>query len=98
MLVIGRLELQRVDFVDDVTQIVARLNFVFDFGEDFADLILKGTGISGGIFELGQVGKSFSLTNFTRSSPVIALILSGSPVDVLGAAQEDQRWKPVTMR
>ena len=57
MLIIGGLELQRVDFVDDVTQIVTRLNFVFDFREDLADFILQGTGVCGGIFELGQVGE-----------------------------------------
>jgi hypothetical protein len=39
-----RAEAEGVDVVDDLAQVVAAVDLVFDFAEDFADLVFDGAG------------------------------------------------------
>jgi len=86
-----RAEAQFVDMVDDLAQVVAALDFVFDFAEDFADFVFDGVGAAGLLLEAVEVGKSFPLTKSRRSSPVFALLWSIWPSLPLGAAHSSQR-------
>ena len=52
-----RAEAQFVDVVDDLAQVVAALNLVFDLAEDFADLVFDGVRPGGLLLEAVQVGK-----------------------------------------
>ena len=45
LLVLGP-EAQLVDMVDDLAQVVAALDLVFDLAENFADLVLDGLRLS----------------------------------------------------
>jgi hypothetical protein len=52
-----RAEVQPVDFVDDVTEVVAAGDLFFDFAEDLADLVLDGLGSGGALGEAVEVGE-----------------------------------------
>ena len=58
LLVLGT-ELQLVDMVDDLPQVVARLNLVLDFAENFTDLVFDRIGARRLLFEAVQVGNQF---------------------------------------
>ncbi|HEY4930912.1 MAG TPA: hypothetical protein VII23_05010 [Terriglobales bacterium] len=57
MLLFLRLEAELVDVLDDVAQVVAGLDLVFDLAEDFADFVLDGVGAGGLLLEAVQVRK-----------------------------------------
>ena len=59
MLLFLRLETELVDVLDDVAQVVAGLDLVFDLAEDFADFVLDGVGAGGLLLEAVQVGEEF---------------------------------------
>jgi hypothetical protein len=56
-------ETELVDQVNHFAQIIAALQFVFDFRENFANLVFNGVGALGFEFELFEVGKSLLFTN-----------------------------------
>ena len=45
--------------VNDLSQIVAALDFVLNFPEDFADLVFDGVGAGSLGLKAVQIGKSF---------------------------------------
>ena len=57
MLFLLRAETQFVDVVDDLAQVVAALDLVFDLAEDFADLVFDGVRPGGPLLEAVQIGK-----------------------------------------
>ena len=84
-LVLGLLavETQRVDDLERVAERVAGAELVGDLGEDFADLVLDGVGVGGGLAELLQVGEE---PEVDEGDEVIAALWSSLP-SFLGAAQ-----------
>jgi hypothetical protein len=46
-----RAEAQLVNVVDDFAEVVAALNLVFDFAEDFTDFVFDGVGAAGLLLE-----------------------------------------------
>ncbi len=54
-------ETKLVDLVDDFAEVVAALDSVFDFAEDFADLIFDRVGARGALLEAGEVGKELEV-------------------------------------
>jgi hypothetical protein len=55
-----RAEAQFVNVVDDLAQVVAALDFVFDLAENFADLVFDGIRSAGPLLESVEVGKEFA--------------------------------------
>ena len=55
-----RAEAQLVDVVDDLAQVVAALDLVFDLAEDFADLVFDGVRPAGLLLEAVQVGEELA--------------------------------------
>ena len=55
-----RAEAQFVDVVDDLAQIVAALDLVFDFAEDFADFVLDSVRAAGLLLEAVKIGKELA--------------------------------------
>jgi len=47
--------------VDDLAQVVAALDLVFDLAEDFADLVLDGVRPAGLLLEAVQIGKELQI-------------------------------------
>ena len=82
-----RAEAQLVDMVDDLAQVVAALDLVFDLAEDLADFVLDGVRPGGLLLEAVQIGEELRLTKSRRSSPIRALLWSIMPALSLGAAQ-----------
>ncbi len=56
-----RAEAQLVDVVDDLAQVVAAVDLVFDLAEDFADLVFDGVRAAGLLLEAVQVGKELAV-------------------------------------
>ena len=56
MLVVGTLELQGVNLVDNVAQVGAAVYLVAQLGKYLANLVLDSAGIGGGVLESAQVG------------------------------------------
>ncbi len=54
-----RAEAELVGVVDDFAEVVAALNLVFDFAEDFADFVFDGVGAAGPLLETMKVRKKF---------------------------------------
>ncbi len=50
-------EAQLVDMVNDVTEVVAALDLVFDLAEDLPDLVFDGVGAAGLLREAVEVGE-----------------------------------------
>ena len=89
-------EAKLVDLVDDFAEVVAALDFVFDFAEDFADLIFDRVGARGALLEAGEVGKELEVDEVAEivagrelccGRPCRGLGAAGA----LGAAQVSQR-------
>ena len=55
-----RAEAQLVDVVDDLAQVVAALDLVFDLAEDLADLVFDRVRPAGLLLEAVQVGKELA--------------------------------------
>ena len=70
-----RAEPQFVDVIDDLAQIVAALNLVFDLAEDLADLVLDGVRPAGLLLKAVQIGEELALTKSRRSSPVMRFVV-----------------------
>ena len=51
MFLLLRAEAQLIDVVDDLAQVVAALDLVFDLAEDFADLVFDRVGAGGLLLE-----------------------------------------------
>ena len=86
-----RAEAQAVDLVDDLAEVAAGLNLVFDLGEDFADFVLDRVGVVGVSLNLRRYGKSLCSTKSVRSSLPAALTWSSVPSAFFGAAHDSQR-------
>jgi hypothetical protein len=56
-----RAEAKRVDVVDDLAQVVAAGDFVFDLAEDFPDFVFDGVRSGGLLREAVQVGEEFPI-------------------------------------
>src|SRR5882762_7127623 len=56
-----RAEAQFVDMIDDFAQVVAGLDLVFDFAEDFADFVFDGVGAAGALLETLEIGEEFAV-------------------------------------
>jgi hypothetical protein len=56
-----RTEAKLVDLVDDFAEVVARLNLVFDFAEDFADFVFDSVGAGGTLLKAGEVGEELEV-------------------------------------
>ena len=56
-----RAEAQLVDVVDDLAQVVAAVDLVFDLAEDFADLVFERVGAVGFLLEAVQIGKQLAV-------------------------------------
>ena len=54
-----RAEAELVNVVDDVAQVVAALDLVFDFAEDFANFVFDSVRATGLLLEALQIGKEF---------------------------------------
>ncbi len=54
-----RAETQFVDVIDDFAEVVAALDLVFDFAEDFADFVFDSVRATGLLLEALQIGKEF---------------------------------------
>jgi len=87
-----RAEAQFVDVVDDLAQVVAAVNLVFDLAENFADFVFKGIRPAGLLFKGVQVGKELAVDKIAQ---VVAgqrlVVVSSLPSAPLGAAQLSQR-------
>jgi hypothetical protein len=56
-----RAEAKLVNLVDDFAKVVAGLNPVLNFAEDFADFVFDSVGAGGALLEAGQVGEEFEV-------------------------------------
>jgi hypothetical protein len=52
-----RAEAEAVDGVDDLAQVVAAFDVVFDFAKDLADFVFDGVGSAGLLLEASKVGE-----------------------------------------
>ncbi|MCK6493374.1 MAG: hypothetical protein L6Q34_08075 [Nitrospira sp.] len=60
--------------VDDLAQVVAALDLVFDLAEDFADLVLDGVRLAGLLLETVQVGKELQVDELRQIAAVRATL------------------------
>lgn len=67
-------EAEGIDRVDDLAEVVAALDAVFQFTEDLADLVLEGVGPVALALKPLRYGKSWASTNSMRSGPERALL------------------------
>ena len=74
MLLALRAETQLVDMVDDLAQIVAAGDLVFDLREDLSDFVFDGVRTARFLGEAVQVREELWLTKSRRSSPVRAVL------------------------
>jgi len=56
-----RAEAQLVNVVDDLAEVVAALDLVFDFAEDFADFVFDGVRAAGLLLEAVEVGEELGV-------------------------------------
>ena len=56
-----RAEAELVNVVDDVAQVVAALDLVFDFAEDFADFVFDSIRAAGSLLEAVKIGKELAI-------------------------------------
>ena len=61
-----RAEVEFVDVVDDLAQVVAALDFVFNFPKDFADLVFDSVGPAGFLLETVQIGKELAVDEVAK--------------------------------
>ena len=61
-----RAEAQFVNVVDDLAQVVAAVDLVFDLAKDFANLVLEGIRPAGLLLETVQVGKEFAVDEIAQ--------------------------------
>jgi hypothetical protein len=61
VLLLLRAEAQLIDMVDDLAQVVAALDLVFDLAKDLADLVLDGVRPAGLLLETMQVWKELEI-------------------------------------
>ena len=74
--------------VNDLAQVVAAGDFVFDLAEDLPNLVFEGVGATGFLGETVQVGEEFQVDEV---APVNARLWSIWSFWPLGAAQLSQR-------
>ena len=86
-----RAESQLVDVVDDLAQVVAALDLVFDLAEDFADFVFDGVGPGGLLLEAVQVGEELLVDEVAEVVAGLARLWSIWPSLPLGAAHWSQR-------
>ncbi len=55
-----RAEAQFVDVVDDLAEVVAALDFVFDLAENLADFVFDGVRAAGSLLEAVEIGKELA--------------------------------------
>jgi hypothetical protein len=86
-------EVEAVHDLDGIAQGVARAELVDDLGEYLADFVIERivSGPSALSRNFLRYAKSLPFTNWIRSTPVSAALLSNSPSSFLGAAQLCQR-------
>ncbi|HUX30423.1 MAG TPA: hypothetical protein VMV78_07310 [Thiobacillus sp.] len=61
-----RAEAQFIDVVDDLAQVVAAVDLVFDLAEDFADLVFERVGAVGFLLEPVQVGEQLAVDEIAQ--------------------------------
>ena len=61
MLLVLRAEAELVNVVNDFAQVVAALNLVLNFAEDFANLVFDGVRPGGALLEAVEVGKELGV-------------------------------------
>ena len=59
MLVLGRLEMERIDLIDDLTHVVTAVDLIAELREDLAYLVLQSVRRRGSIFEMLEGRKEF---------------------------------------
>ena len=79
-----RAEAQFVDVVDDLAQVVAALNLVFDLAEDLADLVFDGVRAGGLLLEAVQVGEELLVDEVAEVVAGQGLVVVELAVLVLG--------------
>ncbi|MGB2641317.1 MAG: hypothetical protein WAN32_20365, partial [Candidatus Acidiferrum sp.] len=56
-----RTETKLVNLIDDFAEVVAGLNLVFDFAEDFADFVFDSVGAGSALLEAVEVGEKLEV-------------------------------------
>ena len=84
-------EVQFVDVVDDLAQVVAAADLVFDLAEDFADLVFDGVRPAGLLLETVQVGKKFLVDEVAQVVAGQSLMVIELAVLPLGRGPSSQR-------
>ena len=79
-----RAEAQLVDVVDDLAEVVARLDLVFDLAEDLADLVLDGVRPGRLLLEAVQVGEELAVDEVAQVVAGQGLVVVDLAVFVLG--------------
>ena len=86
VLVFGGLEVQLVDEVDDLAQVVARGDFVAQFGKNLSNLILQGLGTRCRLLKLAQSGEEFAIHKLSQVRPRHGIHRVGRAVSLLGCS------------
>ena len=83
-----RAEAQFVNVVDDLAQVVAALDFVFDLAEDFADLVFDGVRPAGLLLEAVEIGEELEVDE-------VAQVIAGLRFVVVDLAVLALRARPI---
>ena len=78
-----RAKLQFVDVVDDLAEVVARLNLVLDLAENLADLVFDGIRPARLLLEAVQVGEELSVDEITQVVAGLGFVVVDLAVFVL---------------
>ena len=71
MLLVLRAEAELVNVVNDFAQVVAALNLVLNFAEDFANLVFDGVRPGGALLEAVEVGKELGVDEVAEGGVMI---------------------------
>ena len=77
-------EAEFVNVVNDLPQVVAALNLVLNFAEDFADLVFNGVRTGGALLEPVEVGEEFAVDEIAEVVAGHGLVVVELAVPALG--------------
>ena len=75
MLFLLRAEAKFVDMVDDLAEVVARLDLVLDLAENLADLVFDGVRPARLLFEAVQVGEELQIDEIAEVVAGLGLVV-----------------------
>jgi len=79
-----RAKAQLVDVIDDLAQVVAAVDSVFDLAEDFVDFVFQRVRPAGFLLEALQIGEELSVDKIAQIIPRERLVVVRLAVFILG--------------